>query len=80
MLILQSIVNYFLTQRFLYDTAGKLYQKYRQRVESLRKGMVMESSARKREAEEKAIEEIDGNSGSSEGKGKKMCYILEIKM
>ena len=40
----------------------------------------MESSARKREAEEKAIGEIDGNSGSSEGKGKKMYYIREIKM
>ena len=31
----------------------------------------MESTARKREAEEKAIEEIDGTSGNSDGKGNK---------
>lgn len=51
-----------------------MYRKYRQRVESLRKGMTMESNARKREAEEKAIEEIDETSGQSEDKG--MLWLM----
>ena len=41
-----------------------MYKKYRQKVESLRKGMLLESNARQREAEEKAIEEIAGPSAS----------------
>jgi hypothetical protein len=32
----------------------------------------MESNVRKREAEEKAIEEIDGTSGTPEAKGRKL--------
>ena len=50
--------------RFLFDVAGKMYKKYRQKVDSLRKGMLLESNARQREAEEKAIEEIAGPSTS----------------
>ena len=63
---------------FLYDTTSKIYRKYRQRIDSLRKGMVLESGARQREAEEKAIDEIAGTSESLADKGKTVCVFYSI--
>ena len=63
---------------FLYDTTSKIYRKYRQRIDSLRKGMVLESDARQREAEEKAIDEIAGTSESLADKGKRLCGLYLI--
>ena len=60
-------------KRFLYEPNGKMYRKYRHKVESLRQGMVMESNVRKREAEIEATEEIAGTSGTSNGNG--MHYL-----
>ena len=48
-----------------------MYRKYRQKIESLRNGMLLESNARQREAEEKAIDEIAGTSGNPSEKGMK---------
>ena len=59
----------FFINRFLYDTSSKMYRKYRQKIESLRKGMLLESNARQREAEANAIDEIAGTSGNSSEKG-----------
>ena len=47
-----------------------MYRKYRQRVDSLRKGMVLESHARKREAEDTGDDIAEGTETSSE---KGMC-------
>lgn len=47
-----------------------MYRKYKQRIDSLRKGIILESDARQREAEEMAIDEIAGTSDSLNEKGK----------
>merc|ERR1719273_2473912 len=57
--------------RFLYEPGSKTYRKYRQRVQELRKGMIMESDMRKKEAEENAIAEIAGSSENNIGKDPK---------
>merc|ERR1719288_380431 len=56
---------------FLYDPGSKIYRKYRQRVQELREGMIMESDARKKEAEENAIAEIAGTSDNNTNKDPK---------
>ena len=65
---MKNIVNNIF--RFLYDTSSTMYKKYRQRVDSLRKGMVLESHARKREAEDAGDDIAEGTETSSE---KGMC-------
>merc|ERR1719433_1770326 len=56
---------------FLYDTSSTMYKKYRQRVDSLRKGMVLESHARKREAEDTGGDIAEGTETSSEKETRK---------
>ena len=69
MRVIHNLRNCFIS-RFLYDTSNKTYRKYRQRIDSLRKGMILESDARQRETEKKAIDEIAGTSESLADKGK----------
>merc|ERR1719188_2084261 len=57
--------------KFLYDPGSKIYRKYRQRVQELREGMIMESDAKKKEAEENAIAEIAGTSDNTNKDPKK---------
>ena len=63
----------------MYEPGSKTYRKYRQRVQELRKGMIMESDMRKKEAEENAIAEIAESSGSGPGKGiRNMLSTLSV--